>query len=115
MAFSSVDDGHTECTHPQIGVCASPEKSDISDNESLIDKSICVFNSDDDQGDDINISFESTGEAGSPQGRSIYMTSIATIQYGNINISLTCFTFIQLIQGVFSQNQKLTALQNPPY
>ena len=81
--MKSVDGGHTECTQPEIGACTSPDKSDISDIESLIDESMCVFNSDDDQANDINISFESTGELGSPgisEGRSIYY-SIAIVKY----------------------------------
>ena len=44
---------------------------------------MCVFNSDDDQANDINISFESTGELGSPgisEGRFIYY-SIAIVEY----------------------------------
>ena len=80
--MKSVDGGHTECTQPEIGTCASPDKSDISDIESLIDESMCVFNSDDDRANDINISFESTGELGSPGisgGSSIYYSIASTI------------------------------------
>lgn len=75
--------GHTKCTQPEIGAYANPDKSDISDIKGLIDESMCVFNSDDDQTNDINISFESTGELGSPgilEGRFIYY-SIAIVKY----------------------------------
>lgn len=60
-----IDDGPTECTAPQE--ISAHDESDISGAESSIDKSMCGFNSDDDQGDDVDISFVSTCEPGSPQ------------------------------------------------
>ena len=59
------DDGHTEGTPPDGGAYASTD-NDISERESLMDESMYMFNSDDELGEDVNISFESNCETGLP-------------------------------------------------
>ena len=59
------DDGYTECTPPDTRAYASPD-NDISRRESLMDQSMHIFNSDDELGEHVNISFESNCETESP-------------------------------------------------